>query len=146
MYLVKKNTPAHNRWLMPWMNFPRVFDEDFFTDSSTDLDMWEDDKAVHVKVAVPGIKEDDLDIQIESGVLTVRGASSVDEEEKKGKKKVYSSSMKSSYHYSTTLPSDVDVSKVEAVLEHGVLTVSIEKSKKAKPKKIAVKTKSKKKK
>lgn len=130
-------------WMMPWMRLPSIFDEDFtnLSSESNGINMWEDDKKVYVDLAVPGMKEKDIDVQLENGVLTVRAAKEEKEEEKKGKKKVYSSSMSSSFYYSTTLPSSIDSSKVEANLVDGVLNLEIVKSEQSKPKKIEVKRK-----
>jgi HSP20 family protein len=126
----------------PWWGLTSIFDDDFMVDTSTQggINMWEDDSSVYVEVAVPGLKEKDLDVNLENGVLTVRGVKEDKDEQKQGKR-VYSSSMKQSFYYSTTLPSNVDSGKVNAELEDGVLTLRVEKSPEAKPKKIEVKRK-----
>jgi HSP20 family protein len=134
-----------NHYLSPWFGFPAsFFDDDFFGDMSMGreggMNMWEDEDKIFVQVAVPGMKEKDLDVTLENGVLTVRGTKEEVEEEKEGKKKVYSSSMKSSFYYSTSLPSNAG-SEVEADLEDGVLTLEVAKAEEAKPKKIEVKRK-----
>lgn len=142
MKLIKAD---NNRgWLAPWATFPSIFDDDFFTDSisNSGLDMWEDSDKVYVNVAVPGISEKDLDVNLENGVLTVRAAKEeVDEKESKGKK-IYSSTMKKSFYYSTSLPGNLDLSSVDANLENGVLKVEIKKAEESKPTKIEVKKKS----
>jgi HSP20 family protein len=127
--------------LTPWFTFPSVFDDEFFSiDLRTDMNMWEDEDKVYVEAAVPGMKENDIDVMLENGVLTIRATKEEDSEEKKGKRKVYSSSMKSNYYYSTTLPSNAG-QDVSADLEDGVLRLEIPKSEESKPRKIEVKRK-----
>lgn len=142
MKLVRVN--RNNNWLTPWFDWP-VVDDDWSDDmvSRSGMNMWEDDNNVYVEVAVPGIKEKDVDVNLENGVLTVRAAKSSNETKKQDGVKVYSESMKSSYYYSTTLPSIVDTSSVKAELEDGVLVVSVKKAEESKPKKIQVKRKAK---
>lgn len=142
MKLVRVN--RNNNWLTPWFDWP-VVDDDWSDDmvSRSGMNMWEDDNNVYVEVAVPGIKEKDVDVNLENGILTVRAAKSSIETKKQDGLKVYSESMKSSYYYSTTLPSIVDTSSVKAELEDGVLVVSVKKAEESKPKKIQVKRKAK---
>lgn len=142
MRLVKSD--KDRRFLNPWSGFPSVFDEDFFSDFMTvpqtrGMNMWEDEGYVHVEMALPGMKEKDIDVKIENGSLAVR-ATKEEEEKKKEKKKVYASSLRANFFYSTTLPGNVDSSSVDAELKDGVLTVKIAKSEESKPKKIQVKS------
>ena len=132
----------NNNWLTPWFDMP-VLSDDWTDDfsSKTGLNMWEDAKNVYVEVAVPGMKEDDVDVNLENGILTVRATKTSKESQKEEGVKVYSSSMKANYYYSTSLPSSVDTSSVKAELEDGILVVSVKKSEAAKPKKIEVKKK-----
>lgn len=140
MQLIKSDRSP--RLLNPWFAMPSVFEDmDLWDNNSRDLNMWEDENKIYVQVAVPGMKDKDIDITLENGVLTVRATKEETDEKKDGAKKVYSSSMSSSYYYSTTLPSSAG-QDVEANLEDGVLTVDINKAEESKPRKIAVKTKS----
>jgi len=126
-----------------WLNFPSFFDDTFFDDysSSSGLNLWEDDDKVYVEVSVPGMDNSDIDVNLENGILTVRaGKSKVEEENEKGKR-VYTSSMKTNFFYSTSLPGNIDSSSVDAVLDKGILKITISKSEDAKLKKIEVKTK-----
>ncbi len=131
-----------NRPLVPWFNFPSVF-EDFDLDirpSDSGLNMWEDDEKnkIMVRAALPGMNEDDIDVQVKDGLLTIR-ANKEDRTDKEVEgKKVHSWSMKSSYYYSTVLPGSAS-NEVDANLEDGVLTLEIAKSEESKPKKIQVK-------
>lgn len=132
------------KYLSPWfpfMNALEDFSDDLFTSKNlSGMDMWETEKSVFVDFAVPAMKESDLDIQLENGVLTVRGTRSSNEEKEEKGKKVWISSMKSNFYYAVTLPSTAG-SDVNAELEDGVLKVEIAKKEESKPKKIEVRKK-----
>lgn len=140
MYLLQNTQKGRD--LRPYFDFSNFFDNSLLDDLTTkDVNMWEDDKSVHIEVAVPGIKENELDINLDNGMLSIRAVKESTEKEGDSKKKIYISSMKTSYSYSTSLPSNLDLSKVQAELENGVLSISIEKESKAKPRKIEIKKK-----
>jgi HSP20 family protein len=100
----------------------------------------ETEDALVVECEVPGLSKDDLDISIESGILTVRGEIKRDEDRKP-----------ESYHRrergagpferSIELPAKVDVEKVSAKLTDGILTIELPKHPESKPKTIEVKVK-----
>lgn len=135
------STNNNQSYINPWFGLMNILDEDELMSqglSKSGMNMWEDDKKIYVEVAVPGMKENDLDVQLENGVLTIRAVKSVKSEEKDRNTKIYSSSMKTSFYYSTTLPSSAGRG-VDAKLEDGILTLSIVKSEESKPLKIEVK-------
>ncbi|HOD01233.1 MAG TPA: Hsp20/alpha crystallin family protein [bacterium] len=133
-----------NRW-----GVPAVFDEDnwlsqwFDTGTSTGLDVYETNDAIVVEAQVPGIKEENIEINIDGNVLTINATQKETEEQKDKKKTVYKSTRQTSFSYSTNLPRIVDPSKAEAEVEQGVLKITIPKSEEDKPKKIEVKKKTK---
>ena len=130
--------PNHN--LLDSSFFNNMFpSEDFLSVGNTGINVYETEAKVTVEVEVPGMKEDDIDVNVSDGVLTVMAHNSTNEEKKNDKGvKVYSSSVRSSFSYSTSLPSNIDNSKVDASLEDGILTVEIDKAPESKPKKIKV--------
>ena len=133
-----------NRW-----GVPAVFDEDnwlsqlFDTGTSTGLDVYETNDAIVVEAQVPGIKEENIEINIDGNVLTINATQKETEEQKDKKKTVYKSTRQTSFSYSTNLPRIVDPSKADAEVEQGVLKITIPKSEEDKPKKIEVKKKTK---
>ena len=133
-----------NRW-----GVPAVFYEDnwlsqwFDTGTSTGLDVYETNDAIVVEAQVPGIKEENIEINIDGNVLTINATQKETEEQKDKKKTVYKSTRQTSFSYSTNLPRIVDPSKAEAEVEQGVLKITIPKSEEDKPKKIEVKKKTK---
>ena len=100
----------------------------------------EDDDAYYVEVDLPGIKKDDIDINIEDNILTISGERKVKDEVKEDDYyKVESKYGK--FSRSFTLPEKVDEDNIKAESKDGVLEVVIPKLKEEekKPKKIEVK-------
>ncbi len=99
----------------------------------------EDEKAYYLEIDLPGVKKEDINIEVQDNILTISGERKFKkEEEDKGYKKVESFFGKFERRF--TLPSDADVEKIEAKSEDGVLHVIIPKvEQKANTKKIAVK-------
>jgi HSP20 family protein len=87
---------------------------------------------------VPGVAEQDLDITINNGVLSVSGVRHA-EERKDGESFQLYERQYGSFTRSFSLPDLADGERVEAKLEHGVLTLTIAKRAEAKPRKIALK-------
>lgn len=107
------------------------------------LNMYEEAGNVIVEASVPGIPEDKLDITYEDGVLRIKGTSEEKEEEKKRNRIIHRMQRVSSFEYSTYLPRPIDDKQIEASVHNGVLTVKAPVAEAAKPKRIAVKTRSK---
>ena len=91
------------------------------------------------KADVPGIKDNDLTINLSGNRLTVSGKR---EEEKKQETETYFSFERSygSFTRSFTLPEGIDGDKVHANLKDGVLSILVPKKPEAQPKKVAIKT------
>lgn len=102
------------------------------------VDVYEDEQKVALKLEVPGIRPEELDIRVEGRTLTVRGERKLESEEKEENfhriERRYGSFVRS-----FTLPSTVDTESVEAQCADGVLTISLTKKPEAKPKQITVK-------
>ena len=84
---------------------------------------------------VPGIKQEDLEITLERGVLTIKGQRRY---EGSGKEKVWLGRSYGSFERAFTLPETADQENLSAELADGVLTVRVAQSPKAKPKKISI--------
>ncbi len=102
------------------------------------LDVSETDNEVDVKMDLPGMKAEDIDIQVHNNVLTIRGERS-EETEEKDRKFHRIERHSGSFARSVSLPSVVDENKVDAKYKDGVLTISMPKTKEAQAKKITVK-------
>lgn len=102
------------------------------------VDISEDDKEYVVKAELPEMKKEEIKISVHDDVLSITGERKYEKEEK-GKKYHRVERSYGSFMRSFTLPEDADGSKVHAEYKDGVLTVSLPKSEKAKPKSIEVK-------
>ena len=95
-----------------------------------------------VKVELPGVKEEDVNVTVAGVTLTIEGEKKAESEVKK-KGYYYSETSYGSFSRSITIPSTVDASKIEANYDKGVLEITLPKSPEVKPKKIAVAAKKK---
>ncbi len=102
------------------------------------LDVSETDNEVDVKMDLPGMKAEDIDIQVHNNVLTIRG-DRAEQTEEKARKFLRIERRSGSFARSVALPSVVDENKVDATYKDGVLTISMPKTKEAQAKKIPVK-------
>ena len=101
------------------------------------VDVYEDEHKVTLKLEVPGVKQDDLDVQVENNTLTIRGERKFEKEEKEENFHRIERSY-GSFTRSFTLPSTVDAEKVEADYDKGVLKIRLARKAEAKPKQIKV--------
>jgi HSP20 family protein len=101
------------------------------------VDVYEDDKAVVLKLEVPGIEEKDLDVSVENHTLTVKGERKFEKEEKEENfhriERRYGS-----FFRAFTLPTTVDTENVQASYNAGVLKLELKKKPEAQPKQIKV--------
>jgi HSP20 family protein len=102
------------------------------------VDVYEDAQKLVLKLEVPGIRREDLDIRVEGRVLSIKGERKLEAEEKEENfhriERRYGSFVRS-----FTLPSTVDTDNVAATSQDGVLSISLAKKPEAKPKQIEVK-------
>jgi len=104
------------------------------------VDMYEADNEVVVKVALPGVKPEELDINITGDTLTIKGETKVKQETKQ-ENYLRQECCYGAFARSLTLPAGLKTDKAEASLDNGMLTLAIPKAEEAKPKVIKVKTK-----
>ncbi len=102
------------------------------------VDVFEDKESLKIVAELPGLKPEDVKITLENNTLTLRGEKKQVAEEKTERVHRYERSY-GSFERSFALPNTVDVEKVEAAFENGVLTITLPKAEKAKPREIAVK-------
>jgi HSP20 family protein len=102
------------------------------------LDLVESDGAIEVKMDLPGMKAEDIDIQVNGNLLTISGERK-EEKEEKGKSYHRIERRTGTFSRSVTLPCQIAEKKIDAKYENGTLTVSMPKSDEAKGTKIAVK-------
>ena len=98
------------------------------------LELVEDDKAYKLTAELPGLKEDDVEISVGDGVLTISGEKKV-ESERKDKGFMLSERRYGSFQRQVALPADVDPNGIKARFDKGVLTLTLAKDEKAAPRK-----------
>jgi len=89
------------------------------------VDVLTKDGDLVVRAELPGVKQEDVDITLQNGLLTISGEHKVDEEEDRGGYHVRERRY-GSFRRSMTLPEGTDESKVHARFEDGVLEVTVE--------------------
>lgn len=92
----------------------------------------------YVRAELPGVKGDELDIQVTANNLAISGERKIAAEEE-GARYHRKEREAGAFSRMIGLPGEVDTDKVEAKLENGILTIVISKSEIAKPKQINVK-------
>ena len=126
----------------------RMFD-DFFPDGILEgirgmegtwnpvVDIYDTNDSTVIKADLPGIKKEDIAINIEGNVLSLSGERNVDEEVKK--ENFYRRERAwGMFKREFTLPSTVDHDKIKADFKDGVLKIEIPKPEEKKPKAITV--------
>ncbi len=101
------------------------------------VDVYEDEHTVTLKIEVPGIDENDIDVRVENNVLTVHGERKFEKEEKEENFRRVERQY-GSFTRTFTLPSTVDAENVSASYDKGILKIALPKKAEAKPKQIKV--------
>ena len=139
----------------PWWPERRGWLNRFFTDSLFEpflregeelatesfvpaVDIREEEEKYILEAELPGMKKEDVHIEVKDGVLTFSGERKSEHEEKTDK---YTRVERSHGTFKRTfsLPEHVEEEKIEAAYKDGVLTMTLPKGEKAKPKQIDVK-------
>jgi HSP20 family protein len=101
------------------------------------VDIYETDDEVVVKAELPEVNQKDIDIQIESNTLTLRGERKFNKETKKENfhriERAYGT-----FSRSFTLPGTIDQERISADYKDGILKISMPKREETKPKQIKV--------
>ncbi|MBX3372861.1 MAG: Hsp20/alpha crystallin family protein [Phycisphaeraceae bacterium] len=102
------------------------------------LDLSETDTELTIRLEAPGIGAKDLDISISGRTLTISGEKS-EQQEKKGENFYHCERRFGSFRRVVELPETVDVDKVAAEADNGVIAIHIPKKPGAKPKQVEIK-------
>jgi HSP20 family protein len=101
------------------------------------VDVYEDEHKVTLKIEVPGIDEQDIDVRVENNTLTVHGERKIEREEKEENYRRVERRY-GSFTRNFTLPQTVDTEKVSATYDKGVLKIGLPKKAEARAKQIKV--------
>lgn len=101
------------------------------------VDVYEDEQKITLKLEIPGVNQEDVDVRLENNTLTIRGERKFEKEEKEENfhriERRYGS-----FARSFALPNTVDTENVHASYDNGVLKIELSKGAEAKPKQIKV--------
>ena len=104
-------------------------------------DLSETEDAYVVKVELPGVGKDQIDVQLQDRELVVSGEIPEQEQDGQngGRRRHRSTRRTGRFEFRAWLPGDVNADAVQGELTDGVLTLTIPKSEAAKPRKIEIK-------
>jgi len=112
----------------------------FGEEAQPPIDMYQTPKEVVIKVALPGVKPEEVDVTIAGDTLTIKGETKTSEEAQR-EDYLYQEHSYGAFTRSVKLPPDIKSEKAEATFENGILTLTIPRAEEAKPKAIKVKPK-----
>ena len=119
----------------------RLFDgvnfEDALTSWAPALDVTQNKDHVHVVLELPGLNKADIEISLQSGVLTVSGKRKTDTDRKEDETHRRERFL-GRFQRTIELPVEVNPEQVNATYENGLLHVTLAKAEEAKPKQITI--------
>lgn len=137
MKLIKTNGTE----LSPWTEFDRLFERSFplmdsmfvrpapSNERGIPFNGWETDEARHVELELPGVKKEDVNLDVEGGVLSVTATRKTGRGDNSGELK---------YRRALTVGDDIDADGIKARLEDGILRVELPKAEAARARTITI--------
>jgi len=108
--------------------------------SAPAIDMYQTDDEIVVKASLPGVKPDEVQINITGEILTIKGETKQVEE--KNEKAWHMREQRwGTFERAVALPTEVVSDKAKAEFESGILTITLPKAEEVKPKIISIKAK-----
>jgi HSP20 family protein len=116
-----------------WVDFPfHNLQEEMDITWSPRLDVSETDEALEIVADLPGMKKNEIHVNLEDNVLTIKGERKEEKESKT--RQIHTVERRSgSFYRALRLPVEVERDKIDASFQDGVLTLRLPKSKKSKP-------------
>ena len=100
--------------------------DDLEADLIPSVDVREKGKEVQVRAELPGVEENDVDVNLDGRTLTISGEKQSEHEQGEGEER-QSESVYGYFSRQVQLPADVDDSNAEAKFKNGVLTIKLPK-------------------
>ena len=100
------------------------------------VDIFETEQGLTLVADVPGLDREHLNIDIDKGVLTLEGRTP----ESQGSQEIYREFTMPSYYRQFQLPDTIDLARISAEIQNGVLTLKLPKAEAAKPRRIEVRS------
>jgi HSP20 family protein len=132
MNLIRKQPPFFPSLIDDFINTDWNLKVPSFSSTVPAVNIKELDSQFEIELAVPGMKKDDFEIEVEDGVVSISSTQEEEQVNEKGKftRREFSYS---SFRRSFTLPDSVDPTKIDATYKEGVLLVLLPKHKEAQP-------------
>lgn len=132
MNLIRKQPPFFPSLIDDFINTDWNLKVPTFSGTVPAVNIKELDSQFEIELAVPGMKKDDFEIEVEDGVVSISSTQEEEQVNEKGKftRREFSYS---SFRRSFTLPDSVDPTKIDATYKEGVLLVLLPKHKEAQP-------------
>ena len=111
---------------------------EFFNGWVPAVDVLEEKNNILVRVEVPGMRKEDIEISLHEGVLSLTGERKEKEQDKDNSQVYRSERFYGRFHRTVTLPKPVAADKVKANYKEGLLTITLPKTEEAKPRQIEV--------
>lgn len=135
------------RWSARPARINRLLDDAFAVANGVDgwfdrpwtpaVDVAEDSKAYSVAIELPGVRAEDLKIEVDGSRLTVKGEKKLETEDKTDQVHRFERRF-GSFERVFNLPETVNSTAIEAKVADGVLTLTLPKTEKAQPRAIPV--------
>jgi HSP20 family protein len=103
------------------------------------MDVYEKDGKYIVETAIPGLKKEDINIEISDNRLTVYGKAAEEKTEETKGRYHYRELRRGAFSRTVSFPADIDAEHVEALYESGILKITVPPIKPAPSKKVAIK-------
>jgi HSP20 family protein len=132
MNLIRKQPPFFPSLIDDLINTDWNLKVPTFSGTVPAVNIKELDSQFEIELAVPGMKKDDFEIEVEDGVLSISSTQEEEQVNEKGKftRREFSYS---SFRRSFTLPDSVNPTKIDAAYKEGLLLVLLPKHKEAQP-------------
>jgi HSP20 family protein len=98
------------------------------------VDIYETEEALVLRADLPGLPKESVDIHVEKGVLTIQGQVA---EQERGEKLI-GEFASGPYYRQFRIPDSVDPAKAAADFKNGVLTLTLPRAERAKPRRIDI--------
>jgi HSP20 family molecular chaperone IbpA len=101
-------------------------------------DIFETEEALAVVLEMPGVDRNNIDVNVDNGVLTIEGRIEFNKYE--GLQPIYSEYNIGPFRRSFRISSQIDQDKIKAEMRDGVITLTLPKAEEAKPRRIEVRS------
>lgn len=133
--LVERFFPEN--WMRPWLDWEKGFYRDMESWMPR-VDVSENDNEYQITADIPGVKPEDIKVEISGETLILSGKSE-EEKEETGKTWHRIERKSGNFYREFELPKGADVEQIEASVKNGTLTVKLRKKPEAQSKTIEVK-------